>query len=47
VSYGETVPADISADRKAVTRRLENSVRGLQASALRGRALTVQNAHSG
>ena len=47
VSYGEAVPVDIAADRKAMSKRLENSVRGLQASTLRGRPLTVQNAHSG
>jgi len=47
VSYGEAVPADIEIDRKAMTRRLESSVRGMLASALRGRPLTVQNAHSG
>ena len=37
VSYGEAVPVDIAADRKAMSKRLENSVRGLQASTLRGR----------
>ena len=47
VSYGEAVPVDIAADRKAMSKRLENSVRNLQASTLRGRPLTVQNAHSG
>src|SRR4249920_420803 len=47
VSYGEAVPVDIAADRKAMSKRLENSVRSLQASTLRGRPLTVQNAHSG
>ena len=47
VSYGEAVPADAEIDRKAMTTRLESSVRGLLASALRGRPLTVQNAHSG
>ena len=47
VSYGEAVPVDFAADRKAMSKRLENSVRGLQASTLRGRPLTVQNAHSG
>ena len=36
-SYGEAVPGDIAADRKAMSKRLENSVRGLQASTLRGR----------
>jgi 1-acyl-sn-glycerol-3-phosphate acyltransferase len=46
VSYGEAVPADVEIDRKAMTTRLESSVRGLLASALRGRPLTVQNAHS-
>jgi 1-acyl-sn-glycerol-3-phosphate acyltransferase len=47
VSYGEAVPPDVETDRKAMTKRLENSVRGLLASALRGRPLAVQNAHSG
>jgi lyso-ornithine lipid O-acyltransferase len=47
VSYGEAVPADVEIDRKAMTRRLESSVRGMLASALRGRPLAVQNAHSG
>ena len=47
VSYGEAVPADIEIDRKAMTRRLESSVRSMLASALRGRPLAVQNAHSG
>jgi len=46
VSYGEAVPADVEIDRKAMTTRLESSVRGLLASALRGRPLTVQNAHA-
>ena len=47
VSYGEAIPANVETDRKAMTKRLENSVRGLLASALRGRPLAVQNAHSG
>jgi len=47
VSYGEAVPANVEADRKVMTKRLENSVRGLLASTLRGRPLTVQKAHSG
>lgn len=47
VSYGEAVPADAEIDRKAMTRRLESSVRSMLASALRGRPLTMQNAHSG
>src|SRR4249919_2436443 len=47
VSYGEAVPTDVAVDRKAMARRLENSVRGLMASTLRGRPLTVQNARSG
>lgn len=46
VSYGEAVPANVDLDRKAMTTRLESSVRGLLVSALRGRPLTVQNAHS-
>jgi 1-acyl-sn-glycerol-3-phosphate acyltransferase len=47
VSFGDTVPADVAVDRKAMTRRLERSVRGLLASALRGRQLPVHNAHPG
>src|SRR5690348_10891498 len=47
VSYGEAVPTDIEVDRKAMTKRLESSVRCLLGSALRGRSLTVENAHSG
>ena len=47
VSYGEAFPANVEADRKAMTKRLESSVRGLLASALRGRPLTVQNASRG
>jgi len=47
VSYGEAVPADVEIDRKTMTKGLESSVRGLLASALRGRPLAVQNAHSG
>lgn len=47
VSYGEAVPADVETDRKAMTKHLESSVRGLLASTLRGRLLPVQNAHSG
>jgi 1-acyl-sn-glycerol-3-phosphate acyltransferase len=47
VSYGEPVAAGDAADRKAMARRLESSVRGLLVSALRGRPLAVQNAHSG
>jgi len=47
VSYGEAVSADVEADRKAMTKRLESSVRGLLASALRGRPLAVQNVHLG
>jgi 1-acyl-sn-glycerol-3-phosphate acyltransferase len=46
VSYGEAVPAEVEIDRKTMTKRLESSVRGLLASALRGRPLAVQNAHS-
>lgn len=47
VSYGEAFPANVEADRKAMTKRLESSVRGLLVSALRGRPLTVQNARRG
>ncbi len=46
VSYGEAVPPDVEIDRKTMTKRLESSVRGLLTSALRGRPLAVQNAHS-
>jgi 1-acyl-sn-glycerol-3-phosphate acyltransferase len=47
VSYGEPVAAGAGTDRKAITKRLEGSVRELLVSALRGRPLTVQNAHPG
>lgn len=47
VSYGEAVSADVETDRKAMTRRLESSVRNLLAAALRGRPLSAQNARSG
>jgi lyso-ornithine lipid O-acyltransferase len=44
VSYGDPVPADATADRKAMTKRLEGAVRSLTAATLRGRART---AHTG
>jgi lyso-ornithine lipid O-acyltransferase len=47
VSYGELVVAGDGTDRKAMTKRLESSVRELLVSALRGQPLTVQNAHPG
>jgi lyso-ornithine lipid O-acyltransferase len=37
VSYGEPFTADGTADRKAMTRRLEGEVRRLNAATLRGR----------
>ena len=46
VSYGDAVAASVEIDRKAMTKRLENSVRRLLASTLRGRLLALQNAHS-
>jgi len=44
VSYGDPLPADAVADRKAMTKRLEGAVRSLTAATLRGRART---AHTG
>jgi 1-acyl-sn-glycerol-3-phosphate acyltransferase len=44
VSYGDPVPADATADRKAMTKRLEGAVRSLAAATLRGRKRT---AHTG
>ena len=38
VTYGEPVPADCNIDRKAITKRLEGTVRRLLGAALRGRA---------
>jgi lyso-ornithine lipid O-acyltransferase len=38
VSYGDPVPADGAADRKAMTKRLEGAVRQLTAATLRGRS---------
>lgn len=43
VSYGAPVTADAAADRKTVTRRLENAVRDLTASSLRGRPLKAHH----
>jgi 1-acyl-sn-glycerol-3-phosphate acyltransferase len=37
VSFGDPVPADGAADRKAMTKRLEDAVRRLTAATLRGR----------
>jgi len=44
VTYGEPVPADRGTDRKAVTKRLEGTVRRLLAANLRGRPLTAEPA---
>ncbi|MGH7881116.1 MAG: lysophospholipid acyltransferase family protein [Candidatus Binataceae bacterium] len=44
VSYGEPVAADATADRKAMTRRLEGAVRALMAATLRGRPQPVHAA---
>ena len=44
VSYGDPVPADGRADRKAMTKSLEDQVRALNAAMLRGRA---RPAHAG
>ena len=41
VSFGEPISVGAAHDRKDVTRRLEIAVRGLTASALRGRSLTA------
>jgi 1-acyl-sn-glycerol-3-phosphate acyltransferase len=43
VNYGEPVPADGITDRKAMTKRLEGTVRQLLAGALRGRPLVGRN----
>ena len=47
VSYGEPIPVDEGTDRKAMTKRLEGSVRALLISTLRGRTASRQNAHPG
>lgn len=44
VSYGAPVPADGLTDRKAMTRRLEGSVRRLLTGALRGRPVAAEAA---
>ena len=44
VTYGEPVLADGTTDRKAMTKKLEGTVRQLLAGALRGRPLAGQNA---
>ena len=44
VTYGEPVPADRDIDRKAVTKRLEGTVRRLLAANLRGRPLAAEPA---
>ena len=41
VTYGDPIPADQVADRKAMTRRLEGAVRRLSAETLRGRQLAA------
>jgi lyso-ornithine lipid O-acyltransferase len=43
LSYGEPVPADGTTDRKAMTKRLEGTVRQLLTGALRGRPLAGRN----
>jgi lyso-ornithine lipid O-acyltransferase len=42
VTFGQAVAADGAADRKQIAKSLEGTVRGLTASALRGRALSAQ-----
>jgi len=44
VSYGEPVRTDGTVDRKTMTKQLEDSVRRLLATSLRGRALSAQAA---
>jgi lyso-ornithine lipid O-acyltransferase len=44
VTYGDPIPANQIADRKAMTRRLEGAVRRLSAGTLRGRQLAGQAA---
>jgi 1-acyl-sn-glycerol-3-phosphate acyltransferase len=44
VTYGEPMPADRDTDRKAMTKRLEGTVRRLLSAALRGRPMLVERA---
>jgi 1-acyl-sn-glycerol-3-phosphate acyltransferase len=44
VTYGEPVPADRYMDRKAMSKRLEGTVRELLVTALRGRPIPVESA---
>jgi lyso-ornithine lipid O-acyltransferase len=44
VAYGEPMPADRDTDRKAMTKRLEGTVRRLLSAALRGRPMLVERA---
>jgi 1-acyl-sn-glycerol-3-phosphate acyltransferase len=44
VAYGEPMPADRDTDRKAMTKRLEGTVRRLLSAALRGRPMRVERA---
>jgi 1-acyl-sn-glycerol-3-phosphate acyltransferase len=44
VAYGEPMPADRDTDRKAITKRLEDTVRLLFAAGLRGRPVPVERA---
>jgi 1-acyl-sn-glycerol-3-phosphate acyltransferase len=47
VSYGDAIPADVAIDRKALTKRLESSVRGLLTSSLRGPRSSAEGLFSG
>jgi 1-acyl-sn-glycerol-3-phosphate acyltransferase len=47
VSYGEPIPVEEAADRKAMTKTLEGAVRALLTAALRGRSAGGQNAYPG
>ena len=44
VTYGDPVPADRDMDRKAMSKRLEGTVRELLVTALRGRPMSVESA---
>jgi len=44
VTYGDPVPADRDVDRKAMSKRLEGTVRQLLVTALRGRPMSVESA---